>query len=402
MTLSLLIQSITVYTLWGWGMYKFAQKDNYNTTYAQDNYVSTKAIILCVSLFAILSAIRWGVGVDYYSYWHGFETTKYFHKLTLDREIEYGWGKIMEFMAVQEFHYTVYFGFWAMVQILFVCLAMRSYPDAFPYAALLCVLGTCFLTMMNGIRQCVVCCSLIWVAHFISQKRIIPFIIWIFLASTIHKSVFITAPLFLLAYDNSDWKNIKLLITILFVCIVLGRLSPVNHFLENFSSVLENLSYDNYSEEIEEIVEEQARSVSWGPTILSNLFLGIIIICFYPKVLAYYEEKYVKISFKIYYIGFCANFLFMNAGQIFQRPLLYFIFFSIPTTAFTLAYLHQYSGIEKRWHFILLFLAIIPMYWTNIKAYRNPAYTDATYQFFFSPNRTFLRDKVPNYLILPY
>ena len=391
MTLYLLIQSLLVYTIWGWGMYRFAQVGSMRRS-GEGTTVSPMAIILCVSLFAFFGGVRWGVGEDYYAYYYSYELSKYFNKIARTRDDEIGWNIITEYMAVHDVHFTIYFGFWAALQALFICLALKDEPKVFPYAMLLCVLGNYLFTMMGIIRQAVVCCSLLWAAHFINSRRIVLFLIWVALAATIHKSAYIVAPLFLLAYNKREWLNRNLLMAILIVCVAIGY-APIVGRLSNLIPALDFLEYDSYVENFDNFADEtKFHTSSWGPIRLGNFIVATICIYMYPKVSDYFKSDYLKLAFKIYFIGYCMLNVFYNTIDVFVRPTLYFHFFSIPVVAYTLFYFYQCGERMKYMYISLLFVSMIPTYWNCIKAYRNPIYAQAVYQFSFSDNRKNLRE----------
>jgi hypothetical protein len=372
-------------------MYRFAKVRaiNNGVVISRGSGVSTTAILLCVLLFAIMSGMRWGVGTDYFSYLDVYNRNSEIIEMS---ELEGGWKIISEFMMNNGFHYAFYFGFWAALQVFFICLVFKKKSKAFPYAALLCVMGSYYLSMMNGIRQSLVCCSFVWAASFISNKKIIPFILWLLIAVTFHQSALIVAPLFLFAFDKSIWNNKWVLLGVFIASIIIGYTSIVSNLINSAQKVLFLLQYDSYAENIDQQFDlANFTEAAWGPSRISSLVLNLMLVYLYPRVEAHFKDNYFKLAFKFFYIGICFTNIIINSNRLFLRPLWYLNFFGLPVSAFTLAYLKQCGRKEHLNYLLLLFLAIIPIYVSCVKDYYNPLNSEALYQFFFDSDKINLR-----------
>lgn len=393
MTVELVIQSIIVYTLFGWGMYRVAQfgvKNKYGLLVHKT--VPIESILFCTLLFALISGLRWGVGVDYYGYLNGYEFLQNNGYLEKEHLGEPLWDWILKLFASQGLHYSLWFGFWASIQALFVCLTFKDKPKVFPYAALLCILGDYYLTMMNGIRQSVACCIFIYAVQFIPKKKIIPYAILVLIASSIHKSALITAPLFLFFFDKTEWTKRPILYIIVGICTVLGYTSFVTSMLDNAVVMLDLLNYDTYVDRFESFSDESRFSnAAWGPIRLSKYLVGVFVIYFYPQISEYFKNDYVKIAFKLFFIGFCVSNLAANTYYLFIRPFWYITFLGLPMTAFVLAYLYEQGKKQRKLYLLFMAVAVLPLYWAVIKGYRSADYSYSIYQFFFSSDKIYLR-----------
>ena len=80
-------------------------------------------------VFSFFSAVRWRVGKDHPEYYEAYENVKRglgFRYLGNTREdIEIGFKFLTDFIASFDFHFTVFFGAIAFVQILFFLKAIR-------------------------------------------------------------------------------------------------------------------------------------------------------------------------------------------------------------------------------------------------------------------------------------
>ena len=393
MTVELFIQSIIIYSLFGFGMYWIARvgvkgKD----TIGERNVVPIMTVLCCLLLFAVMSGIRWGVGVDYYSYLNGYESLQNTGLMQKEHESEPIWDSVTKFLALHNFHYTFFFGFWAFVQIFFICITFKSRPAVFPYVALFCVLASYYLTMMNGIRQATACCIFIYAAQFIPKRKLSLFVVFLLLASAIHKSAMIIAPLYLFAYEKTIWNKRWVLFLILGVCVLLGYTPFITRMLDKATLFLDMLNYDSYIDRFDAFSDESRFSnAAWGPSRLSKFLVGVIIISLYPKVSEYFKDDYVDFAFKLFFIGLCVSNIAINTYYLFLRPFWYFTFFGLPMSAFTVTYLYKQGPQKRRLYLILLFLTMVPLYWAVYKGYSNPMNRDSIYQFYFDDNKVYLR-----------
>ena len=385
----LLFQSIIIYTLFGLAMFALAKRRValiIPSGQSRDRRVQI-GFLYCVLLFALMSGMRWGVGKDYFSYLEGYQNAMRTGGANLiNRESLFAWFEIL--LANHGVHFSVFFGLCALFQMLFIALAFKDDEYVFPFVALLCVLGEYYMSWMNGIRQCIAMCMFVWMVKYIQEKKPVHYLVWVFVAFSIHKSALLVVPLYLLTFLKHNWTNRAVLYGVLAISVIVGELPFVGSYLNKTVPILELLGYDGYADKFD-VFADSLREMAWGPIKISKLIVQIAVIGFYPKIYEYFNKPIMKHYFKLFFVGSCMYYILANTSYLFLRPIMYLTIFSLPMIAFTLSYLWQNRNRYNIIFWILLFLTFVPLFWVCIKGSRNPENSYVLFEFFFSPNRSF-------------
>ena len=340
-------------------------------------------IVTSFVIFCFIAGARYKVGVDHLSYLAEYQNYVRFGSGIRDT-MEPGFVFITKFFSGLGLHFFFYFAFWAFLQIFFVYKSCEDEKYLLPYIALCIMLGPYFLSWMNGIRQCVVACFFVYSVRFIDRKQLLPFVLGILLASTIHRSALMLLPFFLLAYRPVALKNRAFDYGLLVACVLLGASPSWLGLTGQAADVLEMLGYDEYADRYDDMVEMEFTRIAWGPSRISIFLTDVLIILFYPKMREYYEpSRKLDILFFLFFFGVCLYNLFANTSHIFLRPIEYFTLFRLPLTAYTLFYL-------KKAHKTKIFIAMCLLLFTYIYfiVYKstfgqNTALQTNLYKFFF-------------------
>ncbi|MDR4508581.1 MAG: EpsG family protein [Candidatus Brocadiaceae bacterium] len=170
--------------------------------------------IVFVSILLILqSGLRnWAVGADTFAYYEGFERVKsYSWADILDNMSEYylyGIGKdpgYAVFEKVVQYILPHYQLFLILIAVIFF-LALGNFiyrnTNRLSDAVLAYVLYSCLFFAffsITGIRQTIATAAALYGYELIKKRKIVPFILLILLASTIHRSVLIFIPFYFIA-----------------------------------------------------------------------------------------------------------------------------------------------------------------------------------------------------------
>lgn len=343
----LLYQSLIVYSLFALILYDFSMRavvmtNNLSIGKSKTGHLPMK-YWFCIFIFAAISGIRWDVGVDFPSYYSGYQQMLEGKYMARERGIESGFLFISQMFADFKLSPIFYFAFFAFFQLYFIIQALKDKREIVPYAMLVIILGGYYFNLMSGIRQELVACSFLWASKFIDQKKLIKYLIWVAIASTMHKSVVLLVPFYILAYSPKLWVHKSLNIIILIVCLILGSNAVWIHSLSNIDSVTSLMGYDNYIEDLTD--QSEYKSFAFGPRMLINLTTYVLCIWYYPQIRTYAKSPILDVWFKFFFIGVCAYYLFVNTSMIFLRPVEYFLIFAIPIISYTLFYLKRNSNI---------------------------------------------------------
>ena len=164
-------------------------------------------LILPCLLFAFIFGCRFNVGVDYMTYYADFLYN------TSNREIERGFLIIKNFFQNNNLHFTLYFGFVALIQIFFFMMAFRKRAYLYPFIISALFLSCIELGWMNAIRQSTATCVFLYATTFIEKKQPIKYIIAILIAMQFHNSAIILLPIYFITYLpilKNKWISISI------------------------------------------------------------------------------------------------------------------------------------------------------------------------------------------------
>lgn len=311
-------------------------------------------IILSILVFAIIAGMRYQVGVDHTSYLESYrEMLCYGHFLR--ESFEPGFVFLTQIFAYFKIHFFFYFAFLAALQIGFIYYAFRKEKYLLCYIGICIILGTYFLSWMNGIRQCIVVCAFVPMIKLIEKKKIFWYMILIMLAYTIHKSAVILIPFYFILQYDFKLVNRKFWIFIAVVCAFIGNTPKWLHMISFTENILSFIGYNTYADHLDKMLNN-SRFLNWGPGRLSIFIMGLIIIWFYPQMRTYYVQQRRKLGiyFILFLIGVCSYNLFANTSHIFLRPITYFTIFTLPLTAYLLYYLRMNKSSLHYYAFLLL------------------------------------------------
>lgn len=302
-------------------------------------------ILLSILIFTLIAGLRYNVGVDYPFYLSEYiSLQEYGH--THRKTYEQGYYFITKLLADADLHFFFFFAFWAALQISLIYYALRNRKFLLPYIGLFIMLSSFFLDWMNGIRQAVAECFFIYSICFIKERKLIPYIIIILLASLIHKSAIILLPFYFILYKPIKWATPKIYIPIFIACIIIGNTPTWISVVTKLEQFLILLGYQNYVANFQEIFSN-LQSFNWGPRRISVVLANLIILAQYSNMRQFYSnDDYLPRYFLLFFLGICLYNLFANTSLEFLRPVAYFTIFTLPMAAYCAAYLRKTNKIS--------------------------------------------------------
>lgn len=167
------------------------------------NYVCLFAIF--VLLFGV-SACRYQVGNDYSRY------EEFFHLIPLNQVVptEFGFNAIvllMQFLFGTDTKLTI-FALFAFVTILFMLKAVYDQSEDFLFSFFLFMTLGYYFQSLNTVRYYLAWAVAVFSMKYVLKKQYMKFILLILPAATIHKSVLLVIPVYLLA--ALSWKKWQL------------------------------------------------------------------------------------------------------------------------------------------------------------------------------------------------
>lgn len=315
-----------------------------------------------ILFFTFISAIRWNVGADCNSYIDIFKNGQ-----IRDGSTEYLWDWLVIFIHDNGIHFAFGMGIVAFLQISLLTKACEKYRYILLWLPIILYGGRYFQDLMNGIRQMVVACGFVYLSRYIVDRKVISYVVGIFLLSWIHNSAVMLLPLCLLTYvpfDKIKIANKRILCLGIFLfCFTMGQTPAFQDFAIFAQEILEISGYAHFESWVTDILEgKQLETLSFGPMMISYLLLSIVIIWFAPKLKEVYEKRiqYFDVWYFCSFLFSCLYFLVCNTSHLLIRIAQYFEFFQVIMLALLLHYLYV-----KRKYSIVYFWVLILVIWLN-------------------------------------
>lgn len=381
-----MFQSILVYTFLMFGMLFFAyivstQKVEYTTSRGKTKERSflRLEILLPLFLFAIIFGLRYDVGVDHLHYLEDYVGRNY-----AQYEPAFYW--ISEICRSNNFHYTIYFGILAFLQVFCFFYAFKKERYLFPYLLFfLFVLGD-VLSWMNIIRQSLAICVWLISIRYIVEKKLLKYIFLCIGAALFHKSAVILFVFYPLLCNGKDYfKSIKLQIVLLIGVFVLRNIfwnffDKLEVIVSTYASLLginQNFSYG-----MEVLQNDTAESSGTGLIFLFKVFLNFILVLKSNKIKKYFNSKWFNVVYFFYFVGLLTLYIFPNGVISLSRPFRYFYIFQPIMFAYFAYYLlnSKESKYGKLWCQVLM-IAFLGMFYLN--QITTDEFSHSWYQFYF-------------------
>lgn len=380
------IIDILIYVFFAFFSSSLARKSE---NYIEENDLSPlkwdKYLVWFVVFFAVIGALRWNVGSDSISYSVMFSRVK----PDFSESKEMIWKIFVDTFQQMGLHWSLGMGICALVQILFITLALKPYRWLLVFVPFALFGGRYWLDCMGAIRQMIVACGFLWACRFISEKKLFAYILFILIGSMIHQSALLLVPFYFFIDRLRLTDKRTVLIAVLLGCVIAGQ-TPAFKGLAGYAEMIAGATnYDDKAEEISELLTsgQTDEALSFGLMMMSYLLIPIFIIWFGRDL----EEKYgdqipcFNIWFNMAYIYACGYFLVCNISHYFIRPVMYFSLFQMVMAAMTLRYLWlEYKRYGLKQVAALAFCCVIAVntVWDVYKSSGKP-FESTTYKLFF-------------------
>ncbi len=189
-----------------------------NRCLRQRNMVSRQQMLngLCLtSVFLLLfgvSACRLNVGNDYAKY------VEFMHLINCDAFVptEFGFNQIVRSLyGISGFeNYLLVFAFFAFFTILLFLAAIYRQADSFAFSFFLFMAFGYYFQSFNTVRYYLALAIAVAAIPYVLRKEWVKFILLVLVGATLHKSVLVVIPLYILA--SFPWKKWQLAIAALF------------------------------------------------------------------------------------------------------------------------------------------------------------------------------------------
>ena len=323
-------------------------------------YKNWNITLIPIIAYSIIMGVRYKVGVDYYAY-----LSMYLDPYFVTERIEPGFQFILSTLRDFDFHFSIFFGTIAFLQIYFIYRAIKQYPDLYNFLAFTFMFGCVWYDYANGLRQELAFCIFVFSLKFLYEKKWLWHYLLIALAFTMHKSAIVLAIIYPLFQLKKDWfTNIKIQLLLLVGALILMQINIVQSVVQQLENVIALLGYDNYLAGNSE--EKITTNIELGIGFFVLLCIKIMLIANSNKVKEYFNRTWLPYAYNLYFIGVLWQYIFITS-QLFNRINYYLYGFQYIVAAFTLAYFWNTKRKSLFWILIGLYLLLFTGYLSNIE-----------------------------------
>ncbi len=347
-----MLQSFLVYGLLALVLFLLGREISIKEVYSNRHFnreykfLSWEMILMLLS-FGFVVGVRWDVGVDHLSYLDSYKILlQYGEYWKRSDSIEIGFQLISKLFAFLNIHFSLYFAFWGIMQMLFLYLTFKNNKYLYPYIGLILILGPLFLSWNNGIRQTLATCIFMYGSQYIIDRKFLKYLLWVFIASLFHKSAWLVLVFYFIPRDRVIINNRLIQLSILLVAIFLGFNKFWIESLTRLGDILSFLGYAWYSNNLDLLINEEINK-NFGVKTISLLLINITVILFSKNILKSYNDRRLILYYNLFIIGICLYYMLFNTSHIFLRILYYFDLVLLAFNAFLLHFLFYKSKLPS-------------------------------------------------------
>mgnify|MGYP003290633642 CR=1 FL=1 len=299
------------------------------------NKKNWKYCLLAVFIFSVVMGLRYGVGVDFFTYGYAYDL---FLKYGLGGYTEYstfepGFSLLMMVLAVMKMPAPVFYGVVAFLQLFFLSLILKKQKFLIPYLFFAFISTGLILDYANIMRQALAISIGLYSITFIVQKKPIIHYALLSFAVLMHYSTILLFVLYPIFSRKQNWfSNRSIQIALIGVSLLLMRFSLIQEVLARIDVLATMLGYGGYLND-----ERMEIDTKLGLGFLLTLVHFLIIIWFSEDAKKFFRNKYFEIVYSIFIVGLFLNYCFINS-MLLQRIVILFYYSYVVVDAFMLFY----------------------------------------------------------------
>lgn len=378
------ILDILIYVAFAFFASSLAKKSE---NYIEDNDIAPthwdKYLTYFVLFFTFICGIRWNVGSDNISYTYIFAYREY--------PVDYKeplWRLLVHSIRMLGLHWSFGLATCAFLQFYFITKTLQQYRWLLIFIPFVLFGGRYWMECVGAIRQMMVACGFLWAMKFIYERRLIPYLAFVFVGSLIHQSAVILIVCYFIPIKLDLTDKRWPLILILLGCVILGNVASFTGLANYVQLVAGSMEYDRYGEMMSEMLlsgyDDEALKI--GPMMISYILIPIFIIWYGAELKEKYGEviPYFDLWYNLAFFYACMYFLVCNLGHIFIRPIMYFSPVQMIMATMVLQYLwteYRRYGIRQSAAIAFCCVIAINSVW-NIYKVSSRSFESVTYKVF--------------------
>ena len=342
-------------------------------------------IVALALVYITVSSLRWLTSWDYNMYYGYFVSIQSLGDYSREN-FEPLFALITYALSHVGAHFSVYFAFWAITQVVLLLYAMRHRKALLPWLALCVFLGPYYIFWMGFIRQSIVEALFVLMVELIVRRKFWIYLLVTVVAMGIHRMCILFIPLYFVPLIPMPTRRRWLPIALLALCVLLGSFPHwLRVLFDHFGRFADLLGYGHYYRLFMSNDLEYAFRSVMGPARLCPLISCLMIVWYYPAMRdKFSQDACFPAMFRFAVLYMCYINLFANTTQYLTRPgeLMRTVF--LVMVCYTFHYLWQ----QRKWlpFIALCFLNFYYVFYEMVKAQISPSsiYVPAMYHTFLS------------------
>ncbi len=275
--------------------------------FGQSKRKSQLFLLLSLLLLSVVSAVRYEVGDDYYNYMHMFDTVRSLPVTDcFSYQKEPGFFLLIKLVALFTNHFQWFYAFIAIITTLLVLLFVYK-ESKLPFLSVYLYMTMLFYYWsLSLIRQLLAASVCTLAIRYIRQRSVLPYLLLVAAAASIHNSALIMLPVYLVAQIPFHYKSFLIVCSIFIVGYIAAPriLQFVTHYI-----------YQGYSPDS---MFGQSSALVYG---IFPSFVFAAVWCFKKPLLRQSPDNNVYINLMMYAAVFS---LFIARVYIVERLAIYF------------------------------------------------------------------------------
>lgn len=289
----------------------------------------------------LLSALRYGIGTDYFhTYYPTFQ--RIVRGAQTDTSFEFGFYYINKLVALFSSDVTWVLAICALLFFAFEAISIYQQSDD-PVFSIALLFGTgLFQYSLNGVRQAIVIAVWFYCLRYVKEKRLVPFLIFIFASVLFHYSAVILIPFYFLFQKR--FRPSQIITIVIGTFALISVLKRFILYIASFTRYLDKFSGSSLLE----------GDFAWSEFVISILLLAYLLLL-YEKLKNSWKYNFLLISTAL---GVACSILTRDI-YIIARISVFFRYLPVLYLPSTLKVFKGKSKVIVKWGFIVLFFAYI-------------------------------------------
>ena len=278
-------------------------------------------IIAAITIYTLVSSVRWLTSWDYNMYYNYYVCMQSLDIYSREN-FEPGFALITNLMSKAGLHFSVYFGFWAALQIVLLYYALRHRKMLLPWIAVCIFLGPYYVQWMNTIRQSVVECLFVIMVELAIRRKFWIYLLLTLMVTLIHKMSILLIPLYFVPLIPLKGVKRWMPCVLLLLCGVLGHYPQwIQWIFKSIGNLASILGYGHYYRLFSNNNIVYTFGTWIGPARLFPFISCFFFIWYYPAIKQMFSgDSLLRASYRfaLIHIGFLN--LFANTTLYMRRP----------------------------------------------------------------------------------